>query len=174
MPLGSDINTITAKLDKAQTFPLSFHKPPPKNHIEAWMVAEVAPYSRIEQKRVCYPNLEPWRPQDGERHLNCDLEATIKELRTNDEFLGLRETLRENWSIKFERSYRRMEGSDTTVVPTIMVVAWSENDRGYSAVDGELWVKACGNIVMFLRDHDASYFGVEIVHWDMLDYRVVA
>ncbi|KAI0833137.1 hypothetical protein F5Y06DRAFT_182969 [Hypoxylon sp. FL0890] len=160
-------------LDRAQTFPLSISKPALGSQSKAWMITEVVPCSKMEQKRVCYPNLEPWSPRDGERKLDNDLRATIKELKARDAFLGSRNTLREKWSIKFEAAQRRMEGSEVAAVPTIMVVAWDENDRDYSAEDEELWMQACKDVVAFLRDCGAAYFGVEIIHWDKLDYQVV-
>ncbi|KAI2606275.1 uncharacterized protein GGS25DRAFT_382421 [Hypoxylon fragiforme] len=159
--------------DRAQTFPLSYRKLAPESRHEEWMVSAATPYSNEEQKRVCYPNLEPWCAQDGERHLNSDLEETIKELRANDKFLGSKVGLQEEWSINFESAYRRLEGSDAANVPTIMLVAWSEDDREYDIDDEDLWIEACREIVTFLRDKNAAYFGVEIIHWDRLDYQVV-
>ncbi|KAI0143887.1 hypothetical protein F4776DRAFT_444184 [Hypoxylon sp. NC0597] len=160
-------------LDRAQTFPLCINKPAPESQDKAWLTAEVIPYSRMGQKRVCYPSLESWRPRDGERKLDKQLETTIKGLKAGDGFLGSKATLREKWSIKFEAANRRMEGSDMSSVPTIMVVAWDEDDRDYSTEDEELWMQACRDIVTFLRDHGAPYFGVEIIYWDRLDYQVV-
>ncbi|KAI1140521.1 hypothetical protein F5Y05DRAFT_320357 [Hypoxylon sp. FL0543] len=160
-------------LNRAQTFPLSIDKPILGSQNKAWTTAEVVPFSRIEQKRVCYPNLELWRPRDGERKLDSGRETAIKELKARDIFLGSSDALREKWSIKFEAANRRMEGSDTFAVPTIMVVAWDENDRDYTAGDEELWIQACKDIVTFLRECGAAYFGVEIIHWDRLDYQVV-
>ncbi|KAI1408467.1 hypothetical protein F5Y13DRAFT_172521 [Hypoxylon sp. FL1857] len=166
----------TAKLpmlERAQTFPLIINKPTPKNQNKAWTIAEVIPCSRMEQKRVCYPKLEPWRPRDGERKLDTGLEAAIKELKVKNSFLGSSDTFRQKWSIKFESAYRRMESSDRAEVPTIMVVVWDENDRDYSTEDEGLWVQACRDMVAFLRDNGAAYFGVEIIYWDRLDYQVV-
>ncbi|OTA96485.1 hypothetical protein M434DRAFT_374530 [Hypoxylon sp. CO27-5] len=160
-------------LNRAQTFPLSVNKLTPESRNKAWLTADIIPYSKMEQKRVCYPSLEPWHPRDGKRKLDKELETTIKRLKTRDGFLGSNATLREKWSIKFEAANRRMEGTDMSSVPTIMVVAWDENDRDYSAEDEELWIQACKDIVAFLRDHGAAYFGVEIIYWDRLDYQVV-
>ncbi|OTA70371.1 hypothetical protein K449DRAFT_460149 [Hypoxylon sp. EC38] len=160
-------------LNRAQTFPLSVNKLTPESRDKAWLTADIIPYSKTEQKRVCYPSLEPWRPRDGKRKLDKELETTIRRLKTRDGFLGSNATLREKWSIKFEAANRRMEGTDMSSVPTIMVVAWDENDRDYSAEDEELWIQACKDIVAFLRDHGAAYFGVEIIYWDRLDYQVV-
>ncbi|KAI1400082.1 hypothetical protein F4819DRAFT_462881 [Hypoxylon fuscum] len=164
----------TPVLDRAQTFPLSQSTAAPKNRQGEWMTAEVTPCSHVEEKRVCYPDLDSWRPQDGERHLSDDLEATVKGLRSEERFLGLKAEIRTKWSIKLEGAYRRIEGSNTASVPTIMVVAWDEDGREYSAKEEELWTQSCKDMVAFLRNHLSSYFGVEIVHWDMLDYRVVA
>ncbi|KAI1649097.1 uncharacterized protein F4817DRAFT_41746 [Daldinia loculata] len=160
-------------LQRAQTFPLNIDKLAIGNRNKTWTVAEICPSSNAEQKRVCYPNLEPWAPRDGQRNLSSELEDTIKELRARNGFLGSRESLREKWSIKFEAANRRMEGSNIAAVPTIMVVAWDENDREYSAEDEQLWGEACKDMVNFLRDNGAAYFGVEIIRWDRLDYQVV-
>ncbi|KAI1081311.1 hypothetical protein F5B20DRAFT_60350 [Whalleya microplaca] len=162
-------------MNKAQTFPLGFNTPVPQNRNEAWMTAaEVAPLAHAHEQRVCYPGLEAWTAQDGERQLSGDLEAAVKALREKDRYLGSKAALREKWSIKFEGASRRVGGSDHASVPTIMVVAWDERDRGFKAEDLELWTQACKDIVLFLREHDAAYFGVEIVHWDKLDYKVVS
>ncbi|KAI0885531.1 uncharacterized protein GGS22DRAFT_130340 [Annulohypoxylon maeteangense] len=160
-------------LDRAQTFP-RINKPITTNRSEAWMTADVSPYSQVEQKRVCYPALEPWCSRDGERNLGSEHEATIKDLKAKDGFLGLGLKLRERWSIKFEGANRRMEGSETAAVPTIMVVAWDENDRDYEVEDEDLWTQACGDMVTFLRENGVAYFGVEIIYWDKLDYQVVS
>ncbi|KAL7623257.1 hypothetical protein AAE478_006938 [Parahypoxylon ruwenzoriense] len=142
--------------------------------VNLYLKAEITPYSEIQQKRVYYPNLEPWSSRDGKRYLSSSLEATIKELETRDKFLGSKAALREKWSISFECANRQMKGSTQASVPTIMVVAWDEGDRGYSIRDEELWTQACKDIVSFLRGNDAAYFGVEVIHWDRLDYQVVA
>ncbi|KAI1443484.1 hypothetical protein F5Y02DRAFT_203054 [Annulohypoxylon stygium] len=160
-------------LDRAQTFP-RVNKPTARNRSEAWMTADVSPYSWVEQKRVCYPNLEPWRSQDGERSLGSEHEATIKDLKAKDGFLGLGARLREKWSVKFEGAHRRVENSDDASVPTVMVVAWDENDRDYGVEDEGLWKEACREMVAFLRDNGAAYFGVEVIYWDKLDYQVVS
>ncbi|KAI0108332.1 hypothetical protein F4814DRAFT_53839 [Daldinia grandis] len=160
-------------LQKAQTFPLNIDKPPTGNRNKTWTIAKICPFSNMEQKRVCYPNLEPWTPRDGQRNLSIELEDTIKELRARDSFLGSKESLREKWSIKFEAANRRMGGFNIAAVPTIMVVAWDENDRKYSAEDEQLWGEACKDMANFLRDNGAAYFGVEIIYWDRLDYQVV-
>ncbi|OTB16501.1 hypothetical protein K445DRAFT_316776 [Daldinia sp. EC12] len=160
-------------LQRAQTFPLSINRPIIAEKNETWKIAEAYPFSKMEQKRVCYPNLEPWIPRDGQRKLTSDLEDTIKELRVRDCFLGSKEGLRDKWSMKFEATNRRMGGSDAASVPTIMVVAWDENEREYGPEDEGLWIEACKDIVRFLRENGAAYFGVEIIHWDRLDYQVV-
>ncbi|KAI1462562.1 hypothetical protein F4805DRAFT_452389 [Annulohypoxylon moriforme] len=160
-------------LDRAQTFP-RVNKPTTKTRSEAWMIADVNPNSQVEQKRVCYPTLEPWCSRDGERNLGSEHDVTIKELKAKDGFLGLGAKLRERWSIKFEGANRRVESSETATVPTIMVVAWDENDRDYGVEDEELWTQACRDMVAFLRDNGAAYFGVEIIYWDKLDYQVVS
>ncbi|KAI1104748.1 hypothetical protein F4804DRAFT_176724 [Jackrogersella minutella] len=167
------MSTLKSMLDRAQTLPINLDKPVPGSRNQAWTTAKAIPYSRVEQKRVCYPSLEPWRPQDGERYLGNELGATIKELKAKDRSLGLKVKLREKWSIKFEGANRRMEGSSAVVVPTIMVVAWNEDDQDYEADDEALWAEACEDMVAFLRNHGAAYFGVEIIHWDKLDYQVV-
>ncbi|KAI2469494.1 hypothetical protein F4781DRAFT_431376 [Annulohypoxylon bovei var. microspora] len=160
-------------LDRAQTFP-RINKLTTNSRSETWMTADASPYSQMEQKRVCYPNLEPWCSRDGERSLGNEHEATIKGLKAKDGSLGLGAELREKWSVKFEGANRRVEGSDTAAVPTIMVVTWDENDREYGAGDEELWTQACKNMMTFLRENGAAYFGVEIVYWDTLDYQVVS
>ncbi|KAI1211682.1 uncharacterized protein F4807DRAFT_458577 [Annulohypoxylon truncatum] len=160
-------------LDRAQTFP-RINKPTARNRSEAWMTADVSPYSRVEQKRVCYPTLEPWCSRDGERSLGKEHADTFKGLKAKDSFLGLGTKMRERWSVKFEGAHRRVSGSDTAEVPTIMVVTWDENDRDYGVEDEELWTQACKDMVTFLRDNGAAYFGVEIIYWDKLDYQVVS
>ncbi|KAG4221476.1 hypothetical protein PC116_g30048 [Phytophthora cactorum] len=160
-------------LQRAQTFPLSINRPIIAEKNETWKLAEAYPFSKMEQKRVCYPNLAPWTPRDGQRKVSSDLEDTIKELRARDSFLGSKENLRDKWSMKFEAANRRLEGTDTAAAPTIMVVAWDENEREYGTEDERLWKEACKDIVRFLRENGAAYFGVEIIHWDRLDYQVV-
>ncbi|KAI4862034.1 hypothetical protein F4820DRAFT_37683 [Hypoxylon rubiginosum] len=169
----STTRSLIPTLDKARTFPLSLENTTRENRHEIWISSEVTPYTHSEQKRVCFPNIEPWSPQDGERHLSSDLEALIKGLKARDRFLGLNAEIRKKWSIKFENANRRMEGSNKSSVPTIMVIAWDEDDREYSAADEELWGRSCKDMIMFLRDHDVAYLGVEIIHWDRLDYQVV-
>ncbi|KAI5861264.1 hypothetical protein GGS23DRAFT_598787 [Durotheca rogersii] len=161
-------------LDRAQTFPLRPTKTASERKYEAWMTAEVAPFSEPQQKRVCYPNLAPWRPRDGERQLNGDLEAVVEGLEARYRTLESARALRAKWSVKFEGARRRVEGSEVASVPTIMAVAWNEDDRGYGPEDEEPWAQACRDIVAFLRENDAANYGVEIVHWDQLDYQVVA
>ncbi|KAI8960972.1 hypothetical protein F5Y11DRAFT_348961 [Daldinia sp. FL1419] len=158
---------------KAQTFPLGIDRLAIGDRNETWKSDEARPFSLLDQKRVCYPNLEPWMPQDGQRRLSPELEGVIKGLREKDDFLGTQESLREKWSIKFEAANRRTDGAHATIVPTIMIVAWDENDRGYNTDDEQLWTEACKDIINFLRENGAAYFGVEIIHWDRLDYQVV-
>ncbi|KAI1389898.1 uncharacterized protein F4822DRAFT_400141 [Hypoxylon trugodes] len=160
-------------LEKAQTFPLNVNRLATLGRKEAWMTTEIKPCPNMEQKRVCYPELELWCPQDGTRNLTGEPEATLKELKGKDGLLGSKPELQEKWSIKFEGAYRRIKGRDTAAVPTIMAVAWNENGRDYSTEDEDLWVQVCKDVVVFLRNNNASYFGVEIIHWDMLDYQVV-
>ncbi|KAI0009817.1 hypothetical protein F4779DRAFT_338163 [Xylariaceae sp. FL0662B] len=161
-------------MNKAQTFPLGSNEPAPRNRNEAWMTAaEVTPFAHGYQQRVCYPRLEAWTTQDGERQLSGDLAATVRALRERDRFLGSKAALTQKWSVKFEGARRRLGGSDQASVPTIMMVAWDERDRGFENEDLDLWTQACKDIVMFLREHGAAYFAVEIVHWDRLDYKVV-
>lgn len=37
-----------------------------------------------------------------------------------------------------------------------------------SPEDIAIWTRACRDVVTFLRDHDAAYFGVEIIHYKPL------
>ncbi|XXH03869.1 hypothetical protein Hte_010275 [Hypoxylon texense] len=105
----STTRSLVPTLDKAKTFPLSSDDTPPENRHETWINSEVTPCAQSEQKRVCFPNLEPWSPQDGERHLSSDLEDLIKGLKARDRFLGLKAEIRKKWSLKLENANRRME-----------------------------------------------------------------
>lgn len=180
-------------MDRANTLPL-FNRwgaaaAPLQERVGTWTkTAEVVPHANIEQERVCYPRLAPWSlKEDGPRELSGAAAEKARELKSANRTFGGEAALQgTSWAIHVEMARRRrqrcvVEGSTPDAaeqqqgeggegqkhVPTVMLLVYNK-DGTPSPEDIAIWTRACRDVVTFLRDHDAAYFGVEIIHYKPL------
>ncbi|KAI0472900.1 hypothetical protein GGR56DRAFT_676947 [Xylariaceae sp. FL0804] len=184
-------------LTRAQTYPRSSSPdaPPPR----AWMADAIEAHAFDAERRTCFPPLERWSAErDGRRAPPADDADLLRRLQRDPGFQRVRRRLLQllqgggddgdgdggsggggRWGIHAEARMRRLRGVGVEchhgqLVPTVMLVMYSETEQYRGDACGPAWSAACEELARFCRDRGAEHLAVEVVHYGQLDYGVCA